>query len=805
NDNLIAECLSKELFSFATTSELNVARFTEMHVANTIVEAHCLELEVELSNLRDKSHNDNHDELVIHFSNLEVTALTKNVNLKAQILDTINSVCKDHVKPKVLAPGKYAIDVEPIIPCLRNNREAHLDYLRHLKESLETIRNIVKEAKVVHIVFLYLDSGRSKHITGDRSRLMNFMKKFIRIVRFRNDHFGAIMGYGDYMTGDSVIFRVYYVEGLGHNLFSVRQFCDSDLEEVVATACYTQNRSLIHTRHNKTPYELVHNKKPDLTFFRVFGALCYPTNDSKDLEKLQPTTDIGIFIGYAQSRKGYRIYNKRTQRIMETIHISSGLVPNLVPAAPYVPPINKDLVILFQPMFNECLKPPRVERPVSLALPVQVLVTSTGTPSSTTIDQGSPSPSISPSSSALQSHSLHQGVAAESTFMEDNLIAPVNNNPFINAFAPEPSSSASSSGDARLVAKGYRQEDGIDFEESFATVARIEAIRMFIANTTSKNITIYQMDVKTAFLNSKLKEEVYVSQREGFVDPDHSTHVYRLKNDLYGLKQAPRVLSAWGNIHQSITKIAIRISTPASWYEEYVSSNTETHLGRRRGVMDGIRHRLPKSTLKHLNGSFGISEEPLIRDSGIRKIPLCCQLDEQRFNLHKDLRDALDITPTNDNNTYVAPPSSKTAGYDRPRHPVLQMLWGIIHRSNIDYAERIWEEFVQSIQTFLTNRKNLATASRGKNKITHLLIPNVRFTKLIIHHLKTKHNIHPRPGSPLHYSHDESVLNTLRLLERMLDKYLRQGIQDQAAQSGYEYAILNSKGRNKEQRVHSGY
>nr|GFC69831.1 integrase, catalytic region, zinc finger, CCHC-type, peptidase aspartic, catalytic [Tanacetum cinerariifolium] len=91
--------------------------------------------------------------------------------------------------------------------------------------------------------------------------------------------------------------------------------------EAMATVCYTQNRSLIHTRHHKTPYELVHNKKPDLTFFRVFGALCYPTNDSEDLGKLQPTADTGIVVGYTPSRKGYRIYNKRTRRIMETIHV----------------------------------------------------------------------------------------------------------------------------------------------------------------------------------------------------------------------------------------------------------------------------------------------------------------------------------------------------------------------------------------------------------------------------------------------------------------------------------------------------
>ncbi|GJZ03649.1 copia protein [Tanacetum coccineum] len=95
---------------------------------------------------------------------------------------------------------------------------------------------------------------------------------------------------------------------------------------------------------------------------------------------------------------------------------------------------------------------------------------------------------------------------------------------------------------ARLVAKGYRQEEGIDFEESFAPVARIEAIRILIANATSKNMTIYQMDVKTTFLNGELKEEVYVCQPEGFVDPNHPTHVYRLKKALYGLKQAPR---AW--------------------------------------------------------------------------------------------------------------------------------------------------------------------------------------------------------------------------------------------------------------------
>ncbi|GJY66723.1 retrovirus-related pol polyprotein from transposon TNT 1-94, partial [Tanacetum coccineum] len=93
---------------------------------------------------------------------------------------------------------------------------------------------------------------------------------------------------------------------------------------------------------------------------------------------------------------------------------------------------------------------------------------------------------------------------------------------------------------ARLVAKGFRQEEGLDFEESFAPVDRLEAIRIIIANAASKNMTIYQIDVKTAFLNGELKEEVYVHQPEGFVDPERPHHVYRLKKALYGLKLAPR-------------------------------------------------------------------------------------------------------------------------------------------------------------------------------------------------------------------------------------------------------------------------
>ncbi|GJV45493.1 retrovirus-related pol polyprotein from transposon TNT 1-94 [Tanacetum coccineum] len=893
NDNLIADCLSKDVFYIATNSELNISRFTEMHDAHTVVQACCLELEAELSKLRDKIQKDDHTELVKRFSNFEVNHLNlqlKYQNLKESFGNNTSPPARDvsnfdsifligkmkasihgkdnaikkaldfqiiqltekvttlqeqnelfraenekimqhykelydsikithSVKPRVLAPGRYAIDVDPLPSRLRNNREAHLDYLKHLKESVETVREIVEEAKAerpldgsLASACLYTKHSQEllEYVIGtcpkdfnqqDKKhaytpavpvslptspenqaialanqqepnqnwgsnfpnspfssvfKCRNFVKKFIGTVRFRNDHFGAIMGYRDYVIGDSVISRVYYVEGLGHNLFSVKQFCDSDLEVAfIKHSCYvrdTDGVELIKDSHGSNLYtisvedmmksspicllskasknkswlwhhrlnhlnfgtindiarkELVrglprlkfekdylcsacqlgkskkhtHKPKTENINLEVLNTLhidlCGPMRvqtingkkyilvivddySSEDLGKLQPTADIGIFVGYAPSRHGYRIYNKRTQKIMETIHvqfdelsepmapvqlrtgpaptfltpgqISSGLVPNSIPATPYVPPTNKELEILFQPMFDEYLNPPRVERPVSPAPAVSVPINSAG-------------------------------VTAESTIMEDNPFAHAGNDPFINVFALEPSSAASSSGDlssadspyvtqtlhhlgkwskdhpldniignssqlvstrkqlatdalwclynsilskvepknfksaitkdcwfqamqdeiyeivrlqvwklvpqpdcvmiialkwiykvkldeyddvlknkARLVAKGYRQEEGINFEESFASVARIEAIRIFIANAASKNMIIYQMDVKTTFLNGELKEEVYVSQPEGFVDPDHPTHVYHVKKALYGLKQAPR---AW--------------------------------------------------------------------------------------------------------------------------------------------------------------------------------------------------------------------------------------------------------------------
>ncbi|GKA68643.1 retrovirus-related pol polyprotein from transposon TNT 1-94, partial [Tanacetum coccineum] len=184
--------------------------------------------------------------------------------------------------------------------------------------------------------------------------------------------------------------------------------------EAVTTACYTQNRSLIRKRHNKTSFELLHDRKPDLSYLHVFSALCYPTNDGEDLGKLKLKVDIGIFVGYAPAKKAFCIYNKKTRLIIENIHVDfnelsamaskqfssgpepklltpgticSGLVPNSPISTLYVPPTKNDWEILFQPMFDEYLNPlPCVDHYVSAVITPEPAV-STGTPSSTTIDQ----------------------------------------------------------------------------------------------------------------------------------------------------------------------------------------------------------------------------------------------------------------------------------------------------------------------------------------------------------------------------------------------------------------------------------
>ncbi|GJV12924.1 retrovirus-related pol polyprotein from transposon TNT 1-94 [Tanacetum coccineum] len=221
----------------------------------------------------------------------------------------------------------------------------------------------------------------------------------------------------------------------------------------VATACYTQNRSLIHTRHNKTPYELVHDKKPDLTFLRVFGALCYPTNDNEDLGSAQSSSrDVSIAEPNQVNQPPAHLRKLSKDHPLDNIVELSKVEPK-----------NFKMVVIedcwFQAMQDKIYDFDRLEVWELVSRPVYVMVIALKWIYKVKLDE--------------------YGDVLKNK--------------------------------ARLVAKGYRQEKGINFEELFAPVARIEAIRTFIANAATKNMIIYQMDVKTAFLNGDLQEEVFVS------------------------------------------------------------------------------------------------------------------------------------------------------------------------------------------------------------------------------------------------------------------------------------------------------
>nr|GEW91835.1 retrovirus-related Pol polyprotein from transposon TNT 1-94 [Tanacetum cinerariifolium] len=357
-----------------------------------------------------------------------------------------------------------------------NHDSCVLEYINTVNARVKS-KSIKKplKRKVVQIVLWYLDSGCFKHMTEDRSQLTNFVNKLLCKVKFDNDHVAKIMGYGNYKIGNVTILRVYFVEGLRHNLFSIGQFCDSDLkvafrqhtcfihnrEEAVATACYTQNRFIVRLRHGKTPYGLLHGKLPDLSFLHVFGSLCYPTNDSENLGKLQPRVDI---------------------------------------APAFIAPI------------AEVIAPVPAE--------------STGTPSPTTVDQDVPSTIMQEQLNEFKRLEVWELIHRPDKVMVITLkwIYKVKLDELGGILKNK----------ALLVAHGYRQEEGIDFEESFSPIARLEAIRIFLTYAAHKYMVVYQMDVKTAFLNGNLLEEVYVSQPDGFVDQANLNHVYKLKKALYG-------------------------------------------------------------------------------------------------------------------------------------------------------------------------------------------------------------------------------------------------------------------------------
>ncbi|GKD77467.1 retrovirus-related pol polyprotein from transposon TNT 1-94 [Tanacetum coccineum] len=243
---------------------------------------------------------------------------------------------------------------------------------------------------------------------------------------------------------------------------------------------------------------------------------------------------------------------------------NSGFIPNPVPQQPFNPPIRNDWDHFFQPMFDEYFNPPScVVSPIQVAAtPREVDIADS--PSSTTIDQDALSSSTSSTNQQQQSSIISKGVEepipnahfddpCHEPLHDISTLQELSSNVNVDQIEVDLQGQKDEFGGvlknkARLVAQGFWQEEGINFEKSFASVAKIEAIRIFVANAANKNMMIYQMDVKTTFLNGDLKEEVYISQLEGFVDQDNPSHAKPTEKHLNMIKRIFRYLKGTINM-----------------------------------------------------------------------------------------------------------------------------------------------------------------------------------------------------------------------------------------------------------------
>ncbi|GKA96310.1 retrovirus-related pol polyprotein from transposon TNT 1-94, partial [Tanacetum coccineum] len=268
--------------------------------------------------------------------------------------------------------------------------------------------------------------------------------------------------------------------------------------EAIAAACYTQNRSIIIPTHEKTTYHIINDRKPSIKHLHIFGCTCYLTRDGENLYKMKEKGDPCILVGYSNQSKGYRVYNKRTRLIVESIHLRFDEIKEMSETSIANNTSGLKLLSLSHAILVLQTRRQLATNPEMCMFALTELI-----------------------DKPFGKNVIKLKWLWKNKKDEDQTV--IRNK-------------------ERLVAKGYAQEEGIDFQESFAPVARLEAVRIFVAYAAHKSFPIYQMDVKTAFLNGPLKEEVYVVQPDGFVDPDHPEKVYRLRKTLYGLKQAPR---AW--------------------------------------------------------------------------------------------------------------------------------------------------------------------------------------------------------------------------------------------------------------------
>ncbi|GKA84302.1 retrovirus-related pol polyprotein from transposon TNT 1-94 [Tanacetum coccineum] len=547
---------------------------------------------------------------------------------------------------------------------------------------------------IIQLILFIVDSRCTKHMTGNLSLLCNFVERYLGTVRFGNDQFALIFGYGDLVQGNITINRVYYVESLNHNLFSVGQFCDADLEVAFRkSTCFirdlkgndlltgnygsdlytiflqeTTSSTLICLMAKASPTQawLWHQRLSHLNFDyinllskkdidetpevlkdfltmiqRNLQALVISVQTDRCTEFLNKTLNAffkeeGIEHqtstprtpeqnGVVERRNCTLVKDARMMlsaskllaffwaEAIASDYDNSDLIPqlkNVSPSADTTAPSQQELDLLFGPLYGEIFNA------------CTSCVNKSSSPTDNSTQQNTlPSTNIHPTSEPSTPTNVHAeennddqaeftnpfctpvqetDESSSRNFVRGNPSKPVQTrrqlatNLEMCMFAltvsiVEPKTIKDAIADSawieamqeelhqfdrlqvwELVDKPFGK-NGIDFEESFAPIARLEAVRIFVTYATYMSFLIYQMDVKMPFLNGPLKEEVYVAQPDGFVDPDHpEKKVYRLRK-LYMIEYKLTRACTSGGKYSSSDKLVRWMSKK----QDYMMSSTE--------------------------------------------------------------------------------------------------------------------------------------------------------------------------------------------------------------------------------------
>ncbi|GJX22651.1 retrovirus-related pol polyprotein from transposon TNT 1-94 [Tanacetum coccineum] len=368
--------------------------------------------------------------------------------------------------------------------------------------------------------------------------------------------------------------------------------------EAVSTACYVLNRVLVTKPQNKTPYELITGKIPIISYIRPFGCHVTILNTINHLGKFEGKSDEGFLVGYSLNSKAFRVYNLETKRVEENLHINflenkpnvAGKGPNWLFDLDYLTDSMNYQPVRSENQANKTAGPEEANHSAGTqdnvdvgnsemeADPAQDYFVLPIYSSYTSIDKSSEAKnegvkhtkdtglktneepvdqddnSQIPALEDIYGNS-NDGIFTNASYDDEGAVADFTNLESTMNFSPIPTSRIYSIHPTTQILRDpksvvqtrskiclvHRQEEGIDYDEVFAPVARIEAIRIFLAFTSYMGFLVYQLDVKSAFLYGKINKEVYVSQPSGFVDPKYPKKVYKVVKALYGLHQAPRI------------------------------------------------------------------------------------------------------------------------------------------------------------------------------------------------------------------------------------------------------------------------